>query len=217
MKAGCGPIHPDDRGTTLASFLAGDPRGRRLAAGAPHAASGRRVPLVPGPGRAGARRGGAIVQWLGAATDIQEQRTALEMLEARVAEATAELRNLSRRLLTIQEEERRHLARELHDEVGQALTGLSLTLATARRGGEQAHLDDAVTISDDLLERVRQLSLDLRPSILDDLGLLPALLSHYRALHAAYRGAGGHAPSRVGPALSRPMSRPPPIASSRRR
>jgi signal transduction histidine kinase len=122
---------------------------------------------------------GVVVQWLGAATDIQEQRTAMEVLEARVAEATVELRNLSRRLLSIQEEERRHLARELHDEVGQALTGLSLTLATARRGGEQQHLDDAVAISDDLLERVRQLSLDLRPSILDDLGLLPALLSHF--------------------------------------
>ena len=121
--------------------------------------------------------GGAIVQWLGAATDIQEQRSARDLLEARVVDATMELRDLSRRLLTIQEEERRHLARELHDEVGQALTGLSLTLATARRGAVQEYLDRAVAISDDLLERVRLMSLDLRPSILDDLGLLPALLS----------------------------------------
>ena len=172
------PIHPDDRETALADFWRAIREGVALR-------QEHRIRRVDGEYRwfliqaePVRDENGAIAQWLGAATDIQEQRAALDLLEARVAEATAELRNLSRRLLTIQEEERRHLARELHDEVGQALTGLSLTLATARRGGDQAHLDHAVTISDELLERVRQLSLDLRPSILDDLGLLPALLSH---------------------------------------
>ena len=90
------------------------------------------------------------------------------------------LQGLSGRLMEVQEAERRHLARELHDEIGQLLTGLRFTLdlpepaapALARR------LEEARILVEELLDRVRALSLDLRPSILDDLGLLPALLGH---------------------------------------
>jgi signal transduction histidine kinase len=82
--------------------------------------------------------------------------------------------------MEVQEAERRHLARELHDEIGQLLTGLRFTLdlpepaapALARR------LEESRILVEELLDRVRALSLDLRPSILDDLGLLPALLGH---------------------------------------
>jgi signal transduction histidine kinase len=82
--------------------------------------------------------------------------------------------------MEVQEAERRHLARELHDEIGQLLTGLRLTLDVpeppSSRLGER--LGQAQALVQELLERIRALSLDLRPSILDDLGVLPALLGH---------------------------------------
>jgi signal transduction histidine kinase len=85
---------------------------------------------------------------------------------------------LSRRLLTVQETERRHVARELHDEIGQYLTGVSLQLSQLdRRPPEDFHarLGELNRLVGDLIDRVRDLSLDLRPAMLDDFGLLPAL------------------------------------------
>lgn len=96
--------------------------------------------------------------------------------------AETALQALSQRLLEVQEAERKHLARELHDEIGQSLTGLRLLLRQA--GGSQAdsfqeRLDQARGLTDELLARVRALSFDLRPADLDRLGLLPALLAHF--------------------------------------
>lgn len=88
------------------------------------------------------------------------------------------LRALSLRLVRIQETERRRLACELHDEVGQVLTGLKLSLEMAARlpaEARRARLDEAWALTDQLLGQVRRMSLDLRPSMLDDLGLLPAM------------------------------------------
>jgi PAS domain S-box-containing protein len=118
---------------------------------------------------------GSVAQWFGSATDVNEERVTRDELATRVASATSELHALSRQLLAVQEEERRHLARELHDEIGQALTGLLLDLQAAERGGS-GHLEEARSIVRDLTDRVRQLSMDLRPAALDTLGLLPALL-----------------------------------------
>ncbi|MSS72151.1 MAG: sensor histidine kinase [Candidatus Latescibacteria bacterium] len=84
------------------------------------------------------------------------------------------LQALSRRLVEVQEAERRHVARELHDEIGQGLTGIHLLLRMSTC--EPAH--QAQEVVGELIGRVRNLSLDLRPSMLDDLGLLPALLWH---------------------------------------
>ncbi len=92
----------------------------------------------------------------------------------------AQLRALAGRLQTVRETERKHLARELHDEIGQLLTGLRLLL---RPNGDslgaelKSRFEQARTIVDDLLGRVRELSFNLRPADLDDLGLLPALLA----------------------------------------
>lgn len=91
------------------------------------------------------------------------------------------LQILSQRLVEVQESERRYIARELHDEIGQALTGLKLVLDMAARSpgeGISESLREALTLVDGLMTQVRDLSLDLRPTMLDDLGLLPALLWH---------------------------------------
>lgn len=98
-----------------------------------------------------------------------------EALEAEVADATLELRTLSHRLLVVQEEERRRLALELHDEIGQVLTGLNFQLAAASSPGGEAALADAQGTVEALTEQVRQISLNLRPSVLDRYGLLAAV------------------------------------------
>jgi PAS domain S-box-containing protein len=122
---------------------------------------------------------GRIAEWLVAATNIQEQRAEREELSEQVSNALAQLHDLSRRLLTVQEEERRYLARELHDEIGQALTGLQLRLdAIARTDGlkDMQALADADALVRRLTEQVRTLSMNLRPAVLDSLGLVSALL-----------------------------------------
>jgi PAS domain S-box-containing protein len=113
-----------------------------------------------------------------AVRDISERKRS----EAKLQEFAQRLQALSRRLLEVQELERRHLARELHDEIGQTLTGLKLTLEMARRlqpGELHASLAEAQALMKDLTTRVRDLSLRLRPTMLDDLGLRPALLWHF--------------------------------------
>jgi PAS domain S-box-containing protein len=93
-----------------------------------------------------------------------------------------ELRVLSRRLVQIQEEERRAIARELHDEIGQSLTVLNLLLDRAKRlppENIESTLVEAETLVNGLMAQVRNLSLDLRPGMLDDLGLLPTLIWHF--------------------------------------
>lgn len=117
-------------------------------------------------------------------------RRAQTELEQRVAERTAalstaneRLRTLSARLVEVQERERRYVARELHDEIGQLLTGLKLTLEIAETGSNEAarpRLRESITLVEELMARARQLSIDLRPQMLDDLGLLPALEFHFK-------------------------------------
>ncbi len=94
-----------------------------------------------------------------------------------------QLKALSYRLVEVQEEERRYMAKELHDEIGQGLTGLKLCLETVASlpcAEAKERLGEIEELVGGLLERVRNISLDLRPSMLDDLGLLPALLWHFK-------------------------------------
>lgn len=100
------------------------------------------------------------------------------------------LRLLTQQVIEVQESERRHLARELHDEIGQQLTLVKLSLEALRAdGGGGMPLQDALASVNILVEQVRDLSLDLRPSMLDDLGLAPTL--RWCAARAA-RVAGLH-------------------------
>lgn len=107
----------------------------------------------------------------------------LRAQRARDAQNTRDLQRLSAKLITAQEEERRSIARELHDEVGQALTAIKVELAVAQRsieaaGGCGATLDDVRSITDGALHTVRDLSHLLHPALLDDLGL-PAAIDWY--------------------------------------
>ncbi|MBI3941792.1 MAG: GAF domain-containing protein [Chloroflexi bacterium] len=110
-------------------------------------------------------------------TAIQNARLLEEVTIGRERLAT-----LSQRLVEVQEAERRFVARELHDEVGQVLTGLKLTLGMGiqeSNGQARMVLTDAEDLVDELMGRVRDMSLDLRPAMLDDLGLLAALLWYF--------------------------------------
>jgi signal transduction histidine kinase len=98
-----------------------------------------------------------------------------------IEEAENNLRRLSRRLVQAQELERKSLSRELHDEVGQMLTALGIELGnlqsirTADPDAFRARLEDAKRLNTDAMRVVRDLAMGLRPSMLDDFGLAPAL------------------------------------------
>jgi PAS domain S-box-containing protein len=90
-------------------------------------------------------------------------------------------RKLAKNLVDIQEAERRHIAKELHDHLGQLLTGLQFMLETTKNQatGKQRHsLEEIQGSVIDIIGQVREMSLNLRPSMLDDMGLLPTLLWH---------------------------------------
>lgn len=104
---------------------------------------------------------------------------ALEQRELEQNHANQKLQLLSRRLVEAQETERRQIARELHDEIGQALTAAELSLDAAMQSQPgtalQPRLEASSNMIRDVLEKVQDLSLNLRPSMLDDLGLEAAV------------------------------------------
>jgi signal transduction histidine kinase len=100
-------------------------------------------------------------------------------LFAQVTSGRERMRALSERLVAVQETERAHLARELHDEIGQMLTSLSMALTVNERMPAEMLRERIVQVQrqiNQLTSQVRTLSLNLRPAMLDDLGLLPALI-----------------------------------------
>jgi len=99
----------------------------------------------------------------------------------RTERAEQELRSLSSQLVHAQEQERRAISRELHDEVGQTLTGLGIELGNLEhlRDGPpseyRSHLADAKRLTEETLRTVRNIAMGLRPSMLDDSGIVPAV------------------------------------------
>jgi PAS domain S-box-containing protein len=94
-----------------------------------------------------------------------------------------QLKALSSSLVEMQEMERRHIARELHDQIGQSLTGIRMLLGMLPEHLPQNAgkiVGEIQTVIDDMVNRVKDLCLELRPSTLDDLGLLPTLLRHFQ-------------------------------------
>ncbi len=106
-----------------------------------------------------------------------EQEIRRQRAEAQIREARQQLQALSTRLIQVQEEERRDIARELHDEIGQSLTlmKIKLQMSLHRNRHDEVLTRECVDIASTTLEQVRTMSLNLRPPALDDLGLAPAL------------------------------------------
>jgi signal transduction histidine kinase len=125
----------------------------------------------------------------------RELRTVLSMAlykhqaEAKLRSTTRQLQALSQRVLEVQEQERRRVAIELHDELGQSLTAIKINLQLGEKYKDQAPPDlytENIRIVEDALQQVRSLATALRPSMLDDLGLAPAL--KWMAEQSASRG-----------------------------
>lgn len=102
-----------------------------------------------------------------------------------VSDGRERMQEMSRRMLDIQEEERRSLSMELHDEIGQNLTGIKAMLETGiKETNEKAgeNLSSALEVVNELMGQVRQLSIKLRPQMLDELGLEKALVWQFNRL-----------------------------------
>lgn len=163
-----GPTHADALGTAFRSAL----ENKELEFEFAYLEKLYLVRVLPAENPDGERIGMAL------ALDI----TARDRAQREVAESRAQLEQLSRLLLTAQEDERRRVAREVHDELGQALTavkiGLSQSLNRARRRNsleseQRAH--NAADTLDRAIESVQRIVLRLRPGVLDNLGPLAAL------------------------------------------
>jgi PAS domain S-box-containing protein len=171
-------VHPDDREQVIGSIDAA------LADARPYTIH-HRVLLPNGGVRILHTRGavnlgedGRPVRMFGTAQDVTERRRAEEQLE----KFNEQLRALSVRLQTVREEESIRIAREIHDELGGALTGLKMDLSwIGKRLSEQSRevvqqkLHSALELIDDTVDKVRNISTELRPSVLDDLGLAAAI------------------------------------------
>jgi PAS domain S-box-containing protein len=168
-------VHPDDRARRSAAI------NTALAGGRPYDVEFRiirpdkSIRFVHSRGRLTSDETGQPVRMIGMAQDITERKRAAKELE----EANHQLRFLSRRRIQVQEDERRRLSRELHDQIGQLLTAGNINLQSARRTKDRraisAKLDETIAIIEQILKQVRQISFDIRPPVLDDLGLAPAM------------------------------------------
>ena len=94
-----------------------------------------------------------------------------------------QLRHLSRQILLAQEEERKHISRELHDDISQILTGINVRLAalkleaTSNTGNLKKKISNTQRLVEKSVAAVHRFARELRPAMLDDLGLIPALLA----------------------------------------
>lgn len=112
--------------------------------------------------------------------DLEEEIEERKRAEIALKDSERQLRSLSSQLLTAQEEERKRIARELHDSIGSSLTAVRLSLSNALCHAEQSGspsqwLDSLVFITQSAIEEVRRIMTDLRPSMLDDLGIVATI------------------------------------------
>ncbi len=111
----------------------------------------------------------------------EEQKNSLALKESEKAifQQNQHIQEISQKLLDVQEREKHLLAAELHDDLGQSLTSLKLLVELASKDNAAAHrqkeMEEARELVVELMTKVRDLSLDLRPAMLDDFGLFPAL------------------------------------------
>ena len=177
LKEPTGTIHPEDLERVIerwaADMATGEPYEEemrlRRADGAYRWFLVRTVPLRDHLGK--------IVKWFGTSTEIEDRKQAEDALRG----SLDELRALAARLQTIREEERTRVAREIHDELGQALTAIKLESALLIRGlpveakEELNRAQSIVELVEGTIQAVRRISTELRPAILDDMGLVAAV------------------------------------------
>jgi signal transduction histidine kinase len=115
---------------------------------------------------------------------LHQLNAALEHRNAELAALNRDLRNLSNQILHVQEEERKRISRELHDEVGQALTAINMNLAVLGHNGSgetkplTKKITDIQALVAQTMDSVHRFARELRPTMLDELGLVPALRSY---------------------------------------
>ncbi|MDT0632229.1 sensor histidine kinase [Rubrivirga litoralis] len=159
-------IHPDDRAQVAEAVARSGDRDQDYQAEFRVVRPDGSVRWLSAAGRTLRDAGGQPATVVGINADVTERKR-----------AEAELRRVSARLVQAGEDERRRIARDLHDELGGLLTSLqmSLRMNPARLPEARAELAESEALVKAMARRVRELSLDLRPSLLDDLGLGPAL------------------------------------------
>ena len=189
-------LHPEDRERCLAIWTRALQSGERYEAeyrmrradGVYRWYHGSAVPLRGADGR--------IVRWFGTCTDIEQQVRSAQILETTVEERTRELRDadaqargyaadvrrLMDRLVATQESERRRVADDLHDLIGQNLTALGIDLTALRQRlrsdaepGAGARIDAMRALVEKTIDAIRGVMTDLRPPALEEFGLAPAL------------------------------------------
>lgn len=112
---------------------------------------------------------------------LQEQIFERQQAEEQLKASREQLRNLLARVQTVREEERTHISRELHDELGQALTALNLDITWLQNNlsaNKQTLLNKTIMMSkliDTIIQSIQKMAADLRPSVLDNLGLIAAI------------------------------------------
>ena len=175
-------IHPDDRDRALRAYREAARAGEsfrdehrlRRADGVYRWFLVGAVPVRDNSGR--------ITQWFGAATDVHDQRTAMETLEERVEERTRQVRHLARRLTMAEQQERRRISRILHDDLQQMLYGMQMKISLLQKeaeSGDREPLAEETAKLNELFGRAitttRQLTVDLSPPVLKGEGLADAL------------------------------------------
>jgi signal transduction histidine kinase len=114
-------------------------------------------------------------------TQLQEEATKRLQTEASLQESEARLRHLTSKVLSAQEDERGRLALELHDDLGQSLAVLKMQLRAIQRKAPpessevRENLENSLNFINEIIERIRRLSRNLRPTVLEELGLTPAV------------------------------------------
>jgi PAS domain S-box-containing protein len=186
-----GPIHPDDIPRVMEKWLVQIAAGEgyedemrlRRADGEYRWFLVRTAPLH--------NEQGNVIKWYGVAIDIEDRMRAEEKLKA----TSEQLRALSARLQSAREEEGTRIAREVHDELGSALTslrwdleGIERTFAQSETWSQvpalQKKIADMLELTDTTLNVVKRIASELRPSILDDIGLVAAMRWQARQFEA---------------------------------
>ena len=174
-------IHPEDREDQINKWVERSLKGETSfseyriinKAGQLRWVNGRAIPLKG--------QDGTITGYIGTIADVTEIKQALEILKQNhdsLNERNEQLRDLSTYLQRVREDERAKIAREIHDELGQQLTGLKMDISwlkkkVGQQGGDDivAKFDDAMHLIDTAVKSIRLIVTELRPSVIDDLGL----------------------------------------------